>query len=123
MIWLSRLYVVIIDLYTVYSVVYILGLDAEQYVGSSADGKPDNLYVFKALDLPLNTLCSALNSTYDMLIHNTAAAAGGAIFSTDMDSMSVMCPSGESMQSAHGCDAWLDNDLKAPSDDDQSGPG
>ena len=76
-----------------------------------ADGKPDNQYVFKALGLPLNSLCSFVNSTHDILAGNTAVAAGGAIFATDNSSLNISCSDQAAADPVYGCSGWSGNEI------------
>ena len=72
---------------------------------------PDNEYVFFSLGLQSNGTCSSITSINDSLISNSAALTGGAIYSTDVLSLDVTCPSGQHLDLVSGCAAWTGNSV------------
>ena len=73
-----------------------------------------NVYMWAGLDPPVGS-CSVVRSTNDSFINNYASSAGGAVYATDMASLSMICPSGLPRDNVTGCEvpAWQGNSVNA----------
>ena len=75
-------------------------------------------YLWEGLSIPTHKIaalagqCSLLQSDSDSFMSNFAVVAGGAIYSTNMTSLKLLCSGGELASSATACDSWADNGVQ-----------